>query len=387
MVLTLTIVVAALWLAYGNGANDNFKGVATLYGSDTTTFKGALWWATATTFAGSVVSVAIARNLVTTFSGKGLVPDSLAASPAFAMAVGLGAAFTIFAATYIGMPTSTTHALIGALLGTGLAASASINGGVLLTQFAVPMLSSPLLAIALSALLYSILRAGRKRAGIQKETCLRITDKAEQPVAVGASLAGRNQAQAIASYAPTPMPDMGADIDEKRLGKKRYKERYKGRIIGIEAQKTLDVMHYLSAGAVCFSRAVNDTPKVAALLLMTSILSPALSVGLIGLIMSVGGLIQSRQVAETMSKRITTLSPGQGFTANITTAGLVLFASNLGVPVSTTHVSCGSIFGIGAVNRTGRWTTIARILLTWVTTLPAAAIISGLLYYSLLSIR
>ena len=101
---------------------------------------------------------------------------------------------------------------------------------------------------------------------------------------------------------------------------------------------------------------------------------------LVGLAIAIGGLIQSRQVAETMSNRITALSPGQGFTANITTAALVLFASNLGVPVSTTHVSCGAIFGIGAVNRSGKWETISKILLTWVTTLPAAAIVSGAIY-------
>ena len=61
MVMILLIVIAALWLAYSNGANDNFKGVATLYGSDTTTYKGALWWATITTCAGSVVSIFAAR--------------------------------------------------------------------------------------------------------------------------------------------------------------------------------------------------------------------------------------------------------------------------------------------------------------------------------------
>ncbi|MFK8183837.1 MAG: anion permease [Phormidesmis sp.] len=371
MVLTVIIVFAALWLAYGNGANDNFKGVSTLYGSDTTTFNGALWWATATTFAGSIVSVAIARKLVVTFSGKGLVPDELAASPSFAVAVGLGAAATIFIATYIGMPTSTTHALIGALLGTGIAASASINTGVLLTKFAIPMLTSPILAIVISAILYCLFSTVRKQSGIKKETCVCVADGTLQPVAVGVT-----DGTVMASSVATSGSALTLDIDESS----QCIERYQGKVIGIEAQQSLDVMHYLSAGAVCFSRAVNDTPKVAALLLTTAVLSPAVGVGLVGLAIVLGGLLQSRQVAETMSKRITDLSPGQGFTANMTTAGLVLFASNLGVPVSTTHVSCGSIFGIGAVNRSGRLNTIARILLTWVTTLPAAAVVSGGLY-------
>ena len=366
MILTVLIVLAALWLAYGNGANDNFKGVATLYGSGTTSYKKALWWATAATFAGSVVSVAIAQKLVTTFSGKGLVPDTLAASPEFAFAVGSGAAIAIFVATYIGMPTSTTHALIGGLLGTGLAASAPISLSALLSNFAMPMLTSPILAMAIAGILYIIFRLLRERSSVTKETCVCIADGSLQPVVVG------SDGQPFAASAG----GIEVSIDDR----KECVERYQGKLVGLEAQKSLDAMHYLSAGSVCFSRAVNDTPKIAALLLTTAFLPSVASVGLIGLAIAIGGLIQSRQVAETMSNRITPLSPGQGFTANITTAALVLFASNLGVPVSTTHVSCGAIFGIGTVNRSARWETISRILLTWVTTLPAAAVISGVLY-------
>ena len=58
----------------------------------------------------------------------------------------------------------------------------------------------------------------------------------------------------------------------------------------------------------------------------------------------------------------------------------MIFASRLGVPVSTTHVSCGSLFGIGAVNRTARWRMIGTILLAWVTTLPMAAAIGWLMW-------
>ncbi|MEL6937751.1 MAG: inorganic phosphate transporter [Cyanobacteria bacterium J06598_1] len=370
MSLTILIVLAALWLAYGNGANDNFKGVATLYGSDTTTFKGALWWATATTFAGSVVSVLFAQTLVKTFSGKGLVPDALAGSSAFAVAVGLGAALSIFLATYLGMPTSTTHALIGGLLGTGIAAGAAINTEVLLTKFALPMLTSPVLAIAIAAILYSLLRFVRENSGLTKETCVCVADGSLQPVQVGAD--GLMLAQA----------GLEISVDDSA----QCVERYQGKLIGIEAQTALDGLHYLSAGAVCFSRAVNDTPKVAALLLTTAAFRPAVGIGLVGIAIALGGIIQARQVAETMSKRITDLNAGQGFTANVTTAFLVLVASNMGVPVSTTHVSCGSIFGIGAVNRSGKWETISKILGTWATTLPFAAVVSGCLYLLLDSV-
>ena len=365
MVMILLIVIAALWLAYSNGANDNFKGVATLYGSDTTTYKGALWWATITTCAGSVVSIFAARKLVITFSGKGLVPDALAGSPEFAAAVGLGSALTIFIATRVGMPTSTTHALIGGLLGTGVAASAEIGTGVLVSKFAIPMLTSPILAILIAGLLYTFFADLRRRLGVTKETCVCVADGSLQPVRIT-----ENGAVAMSSKG------LELTVDETA----NCVQRYRGTVVGVDAQTSLDAMHYLSAGAVCFSRAVNDTPKIASLLLMTAVLSPTVGIGVIGVAMILGGIIQSRRVAETMSKRITDLNAGQGFAANITTAGLVLFASNLGVPVSTTHVSCGSIFGIGVASRQCRWRTVTGILATWITTLPAAAIFSGLLY-------
>lgn len=361
----LVIVVAMLWLAYSNGANDNFKGVATLYGSDTTSYKGALWWATATTLAGSVVSIFAAKSLLVSFSGKGLVPDALAASPEFAAAVGLGAALTIFLATKIGMPTSTTHALIGGLLGTGVAAAARIETGVLVTKFAVPMLSSPILAILIAGLLYSVFTRLRKGMGVSSETCVCVAGESPRPIRV---TAGGTQVVASTGLALT--------LDDTA----KCMARYRGSVLGLEAQRSLDAMHYLSAGAVCFSRAVNDTPKIAALLLTTAAFEPTIGIALAAVFMAAGGLIQARRIAETMSKRITDLNTGQGFTANITTAGLVLFASNLGVPVSTTHVSCGSIFGIGAANRSCSWKTVTSILATWLTTLPLAALISGAVY-------
>src|SRR5688500_11118355 len=93
------LVAAALALTFANGANDNFKGVATLFGSGTTNYRRALIWATATTAAGSLTAVLVAGSLVDRFSGKGLVPDVLTADPAFLTAVGVGAAATVLLAT------------------------------------------------------------------------------------------------------------------------------------------------------------------------------------------------------------------------------------------------------------------------------------------------
>jgi len=95
VLILLLLFLATLFLAYSNGANDNFKGVATLLGSKTADYKLALGIATGATFAGSVCSIFLAKTLVKTFSGKGLVPDTLTVSPEFLIAVAVGAGLTV----------------------------------------------------------------------------------------------------------------------------------------------------------------------------------------------------------------------------------------------------------------------------------------------------
>jgi PiT family inorganic phosphate transporter len=81
--------------------------------------------------------------------------------------------------------------------------------------------------------------------------------------------------------------------------------------------------------------------------------------------------------------KVTKLSPGQAFSANMVTGLLVVFASKLGLPVSTTHVSVGSLLGIGVVTKQAQWKPILGILTAWVTTLPVAAGIGALLFLAL----
>src|SRR3954462_12842572 len=118
--MLILLFLAACFLAYTNGANDNFKGVASIYGSGTAGFRKALLWGTGTTFAGSVTAIFLAEELLKKFSGKGLVPDALTQAPGFLLAVALGAALTVLLATRFGFPISTTHGLTGALIGAGL---------------------------------------------------------------------------------------------------------------------------------------------------------------------------------------------------------------------------------------------------------------------------
>ena len=85
-----------------------------------------------------------------------------------------------------------------------------------------------------------------------------------------------------------------------------------------------------------------------------------------------------------MSFDITPMNAGQGFTSNLVSSLLVLVASPLGVPVSTTHVTCGALFGLGLSSGEARRATLTKILLTWLVTLPAAAALAWLVQVVLL---
>lgn len=323
--ILIFLFIAACFLAYSNGANDNFKGVATLFGSGTTNYKKAINWATITTFSGSVAAIFLAKELVKNFSGKGLVPNELIQTPTFAIAIVLGAAITVFFATKIGMPISTTHSLVGALFGTGLmAVGANFNFTKLGNTFLTPLVVSPLMATILSLLAYLLFKFLRK------------------------------QIPSLNKEHPT--------------------------LFGINSPTVLDNLHYLSSGVVSFARGLNDTPKIVGLLIIINTIVIEWSMISVAIIMAIGGLLNAKKVGETMSKKITKMNSGQGFTANMITGLLVTTASIHGLPVSTTHVSVGSLFGIGTVTKKANYKIIGKIVLSWVLTLPIAAIMSAIVF-------
>ncbi|MFQ5768767.1 MAG: anion permease [Acidobacteriota bacterium] len=358
------LLMAVLVLAFSNGANDNFKGVATLFGSRTVGYRQAVWWAGATTFAGSLASVVLAEGLIHAFSGKGLVAASLTGRPSFLLAVGLGAALTVLAATAWGLPVSTTHALIGALVGAGLIMGGRVNAGRLGDTFFLPLAASPFIALALTALIYPALRWTRLRLGVERQMCLCVEDRVVETVQILPDGTG------VLQSAGTKLT--AAEMSHCR-------QQYRGRVFGFDAQKILDRFHLLSAGLVGFARGLNDTPKIVALLAvgLGLGLTPEHAMGIVAAAMAVGGLLASRKVAATMSSGITSMNHGQGFTANMVTAFLVTVASRFGVPVSTTHVSCGSLIGLGALTGSARWKMIGGIALAWVATLPLAALMAA----------
>src|SRR3989440_6804401 len=171
--LLIALFIAACFLAYSNGANDNFKGVASLYGCRAASYRTATTWAAIMTFAGLITSIFLAKVLLKKFSGKGLVPDNFAGSEGFLLAVALGAAVTVILATGLGFPISTTHALTGAIVGCGLVAvGTGVNFAALGQAFTLPLLLSPILAIALGGFLYFLFRSLRLICGVKKELCI-----------------------------------------------------------------------------------------------------------------------------------------------------------------------------------------------------------------------
>ncbi len=311
--LTAILLVAVCCVAFTNGANANFKGVASLYGSGTTSLRTALYWGTGTTLVGSVAAFFLAQGLLKAFSGRGIVPDALVQSPAFLTAVAIGAAATSFLATRFGFPVSTTHALVGSLLGAGLAGNGgAVHFSALGKNFVYPLLVSPAIAVVLGAVVYLLLKT------------LRLA------------------------------PD--------------------------HRTRTLDILHFLSTGAASFARGLNDTPKMAALLLVAPGLDIRWGFAAVAVMIAAGGLLDADRVAETLGRKVTGMNPGQGFAASLVTAVLVATASFHSVPVSTTHVSVGSLLGMGATTHQAKWRKAGEILLAWISTVPCGAILGAIAY-------
>jgi PiT family inorganic phosphate transporter len=367
--LVILLMLAVTLLAYANGANDNFKGVASLFGSRTSSYRTAISWATVTTFGGSIMSIFLAQALLTKFSANGIVPDHFAGSEYFLLAVTIGAGLTVMLATLTGFPISTTHALTGAIIGWGaVAVGPALNFSSLGKGFVLPLLLSPVLAMAIAGLLYVIFHGARVALGLKKEWCICVGEE-ERVIAMP-------QPNSLLALRAVSLPSH-LTVDEVE----NCRERYDGNFLGLTSQQVVDAAHFLSAGTVSFARGLNDTPKIVALLLLWKALDIRWGFAAVAATMVIGGLLNARKVAETMSKKITPVNHGQGFTANLTTAILVVLASLFGLPVSTTHVSVGSLFGIGLTTGNANLRTVNAIVLSWIVTLPCAAIAAGATYW------
>ena len=287
-------------------------------------------------------------------------------SPPFAIAVLTGATLTVIIATIAGMPVSMTHALTGAIVGGGIvAAPAGVSIRPLTRSFLAPLLFSPVVAVIVTCLLYRCEQKFCRWRGTTKQSSRSAEDLASGPSVPTACEEGSQSLSLLVSDHGTEPRLWAPKVGRARKDSERY----------------LDAAHFLSGGAVCFARALNDTPKMAALLIIHRAFDTSVAIGGVALAMIAGGLIYGRPVAHTLSMKITPMNRDQGFVASLSTALVVVLATKFGLSVSTTHVSVGSLFGIGLLGGQVNRGVVWHIVLSWLFVVPCGAAFASGIYW------
>lgn len=313
------IVVLALTFDFSNGVHDAANAIATTVTTRALSMGKAVAMAAVLNMIGAVVSTAVAK-----FIGKGLVDAHVVTLPIVAAAL-VGAISWNLLTWYYGLPSSSSHALIGGLVGAALFAfgpgSVHVEG---LTKTVLALVTSPLAGFGAAFLLMrGLLRVVRDRP-----------------------------------YTPT------------MRGFRR--------------------LQIVSAAFMAFSHGSNDAQKtmgVVTLALISGHLLPSTAAVPLWVILSsaaamaLGTAVGGWRIIKTMGSKLVDLTPAHGFAAETAAAAVILIATHLGLPISTTHVIASSILGVGATRRANsvRWGTATNILLAWVLTIPGAGLVAGLI--------
>ncbi len=318
----LLLVVLALSVAfdYVNGFHDTANAIATSVSTRALKPERAILLSATANFAGALTGTAVAKTI-----GAGLV-DSTDADQLVVAAALLGAIAWNLITWRLGIPSSSSHALIGGLLGATLVAAgtSAIKWDGVFWKVLVPLVTSPILGIVIGFLLMVVILNVFRRSNPQR---LNHRFRRLQLISAGymAFSHGSN-----------------------------------------DAQKTMGVMTLalLSAGVI-------DKFEVP----LPVILAAATA-------MSLGTAVGGWRIIKTMGQRVVKLDPVHGFAAETTAATIILAASQIGAPVSTTHVISTAIMGVGASTRLSavRWGIAGDIVTAWVLTIPAAGGVAALAY-------
>jgi PiT family inorganic phosphate transporter len=337
-VLTLIfVVIAAIVFEYSNGFHDAANAIATVVSTRVLTPRKAIVMAAFFNLTGALFGGAVASTI-----GKGLVDTDIVTMTTVLCAVVAAFAWNMIT-WWFGLPSSSSHSLIGGLCGAALSAARGNwsvikwNAGVW-PKVVVPMITSPFAGFVFGALLMFLLFVALHRFTPQFVH----------------SLFGKLQIFSAAWMAHSH----GSNDAQKTMG-----------II------TLALFSGTKAGSF------DHLPGPLTFLRTPTFILPVWVIVLCALTMAVGTAAGGWRIIRTLGHRMVKLQPVNGFAAETTAALIIQAASYYGIPLSTTHVITTSIMGVGAVKRFSgmRWTVVERIVWAWLFTLPA----SGLIGYAL----
>lgn len=334
MTLFLLVMLAALAFEYINGFHDTANAIATVVSTKVLTPRQAIALAAITNLLGALAGTAVATTI-----GKGLV-DASSITMLTVLCALLGAIVWNLFTWWLGLPSSSSHALVGGLCGAALA-SADGRWSVLhwstglWPKIVMPMILSPLLGLFGGALLMYSLTVALRRA---------------TPRFVNVFF---GKAQLVSAGF------MGYSHGSN------------------DAQKTMGIIT-LALFTGTQSGVFKDLPSWAGFLRVEEFKGiPFWVIFTCALTMAAGTAAGGWRIIKTMGHKMVKLQPIHGFAAETTAALIIHGASTLGVPVSTTHVISTSIMGVGAVKRLSavKWGVVSRILWAWVLTLPVTALL------------
>jgi len=403
--LSLILVLAALagaYMAWNVGANDVANAMGTSVGSKAVTLRQALMIAAVFELAGAVL---VGGNVTNTIR-KGIVDPMVFQDDPSALMFGmlaalLAAALWLNLSTLLGMPVSTTHSIVGGVVGFGvLIGGADAVVWPKMIAIVASWIISPLVGGAMAFLLFRYItrtiledehpaRAIKKRAPVFVflvvfMLVLSLIYKGLKVVAFPPSQAillalGAGVAGALLSLRPI------ARIQPDRARSRR------GRLKMVEA--VFRPLQILTACYVAFAHGSNDVANavgpLAAVLavhetgnVLMNVPVPVWVLVLGGVGIVLGLFTYGYKVIETIGRKITELTPSRGFTAEFATATTILLGSKLGMPLSTTHVLVGSVMGVGFARGLGaiNMRMVRQIMASWLITVPATAVATVLLY-------
>ena len=396
-------VIAGLYMAWNIGANDVANAMGTSVGSGALTIRRAIIIAAIFEFGGAM----LVGGTVTDTIRKGIVDlDALGGDP-MVIAVGmtcclLAAALWLNMATFAGWPVSTTHSIVGAVVGFGLIAGGvhAVNWGVMGT-IAASWIVSPLLGGMLGYFGFvfikrRILNVDRPLLALRgwgpimvfpifAILALSVIFKGLKPLkldlALGPSLGIAVAAGLLASFISVPLLNRATRFASENRDARVYR-----------AERVFLVLQVLTACFVAFAHGSNDVANavgpMAAVFGATSgdlgakvaVPHRVLLIGAVGIV--VGLATYGYKIMATVGKKITELTPSRGFAAEFGAATTIVLASKLGLPVSTTHTLVGAVIGVGFARGIGaiNMGVVRGIIASWLITVPFTAILAAGLF-------